>query len=139
MYTHCGRPERPLGSKPSTRQRPFSKLQRPYKNHTQSPFSPAPIPTLSSQSNSPQPTTDEPQTQRIFGSQRRLCLVLDLDHTLLNSALFTHVDPGLHAWLEARAADAQARPPEERLIFKLEGIKVESILLAICAARRTDA
>jgi hypothetical protein len=52
-------------------------------------------------------------------------LVLDLDHTLLNSATFAEVGPALHEQLEARAASEAATLPEDkRLLFRMDAIKV---------------
>ena len=57
--------------------------------------------------------------------QGKLCLVLDLDHTLLNSAMFGEVEAPLGAQLEARAvAEAAALPPSERLLYRMDDIKV---------------
>lgn len=51
--------------------------------------------------------------------------MLDLDHTLLNSARYAEVHPALHAQLEQRCAwEAKALPEQERLLFPLEEIKV---------------
>lgn len=55
----------------------------------------------------------------------KLCLVLDLDHTLLNSATFAEVGPALHEALDVRAAsEAAMLPPDQRLLFRLDAIKV---------------
>lgn len=54
----------------------------------------------------------------------KLCLVLDLDHTLLNSVMFTEVDAQLGAWLEARAEQHTRLPPEQRMLFRIDEIKV---------------
>lgn len=55
----------------------------------------------------------------------KLCLVLDLDHTLLNSATFSEVGPSVHASLEAQAAHEAAKLPEnQRLLFRMDAIKV---------------
>ncbi|KAI3433318.1 hypothetical protein D9Q98_003136 [Chlorella vulgaris] len=57
--------------------------------------------------------------------QGKLCLVLDLDHTLLNSATFGEVGPVLHQALELRAAtEAETLPQHERLLFRMDGIKM---------------
>ena len=57
--------------------------------------------------------------------QGKLCLVLDLDHTLLNSATFAEVGPALHEQLEVRAASEAATLPEDkRLLFRMDAIKV---------------
>ena len=58
----------------------------------------------------------------------KLCLVLDLDHTLLNSARYAEVGPELNDRLERRcAAEEQAGIPEmDRLLFRLDEIKVVS-------------
>ena len=59
------------------------------------------------------------------GRQGKLCLVLDLDHTLLNSATFAEVGPALHEQLETRAASEAATLPEDkRLLFRMDAIKV---------------
>lgn len=55
--------------------------------------------------------------------QRRLCLVLDLDHTLVNSARFGEVDADQTAQLEARlACDAERLPPAQRQLHRLPRI-----------------
>lgn len=55
----------------------------------------------------------------------KLCLVLDLDHTLLNSATFSEVGPVVHAALEAQAArEAATLPADQRLLFRMDAIKV---------------
>lgn len=62
--------------------------------------------------------------------QGRLCLVLDLDHTLLNSATFTEVGPVLGELLESRAAaEAANLAPDRRLLFRMDAIKVGWSLL----------
>jgi hypothetical protein len=61
----------------------------------------------------------------MLGRQGMLCLVLDLDHTLLNSATFAEVGTALHEALEARAAnEAATLPPEQRLLHRMDNIKV---------------
>jgi RNA polymerase II C-terminal domain phosphatase-like 3/4 len=61
----------------------------------------------------------------LLGRRGKLCLVLDLDHTLLNSATFAEVGPALHEALDARAAsEAATLPPDQRLLFRLDAIKV---------------
>jgi hypothetical protein len=60
--------------------------------------------------------------------QGKLCLVLDLDHTLLNSATFGEVGPVLHQTLELRATtEAETLPQHERLLFRMDGIKVSQL------------
>lgn len=59
-------------------------------------------------------------------SARKLCLILDLDHTLLCSATFAEVDPPLARWLDAAAAAQAALPFERRDLFRLEGVKVRA-------------
>ena len=57
--------------------------------------------------------------------QRKLCLVLDLDHTLINSARFTEVEPEHEAQLRSHLAnDALRLPEEERQLFRLERIQM---------------
>ncbi|KAL4431258.1 hypothetical protein ABPG75_006514 [Micractinium tetrahymenae] len=57
--------------------------------------------------------------------QGKLCLVLDLDHTLLNSATFSEVGPSVHASLDAQAAHEAATLPEgQRLLFRMGAIKM---------------
>lgn len=57
--------------------------------------------------------------------QRKLCLVLDLDHTLINSARFSEVDPEHEAMLRSHQANEAARLPEERReLFRLERIQM---------------
>lgn len=59
------------------------------------------------------------------GRRGKLCLVLDLDHTLLNSARFSEVDPALAQRLEQRcASEAEALPEADRLLFRMDDIKV---------------
>jgi hypothetical protein len=61
----------------------------------------------------------------LLGRRGKLCLVLDLDHTLLNSATFAEVGPALHEALDARAAsEAATLPPDQRLLFRLDAIKM---------------
>lgn len=57
--------------------------------------------------------------------QRKLCLVLDLDHTLLSTATFHELDPETEALLHERmalelAAAAMPQAHHERHIFRLE-------------------
>ena len=64
-----------------------------------------------------------------LGRQGKLCLVLDLDHTLLNSATFAEVAAGAAGGvvnlLESRAAaEAANLPPEQRQLFRIDAIKV---------------
>ncbi|KAK9837308.1 hypothetical protein WJX81_005341 [Elliptochloris bilobata] len=55
--------------------------------------------------------------------QQRLCLVLDLDHTLVNSARFDEVDAELAGRLEARlVADAARLPRKQRQLHCLSHI-----------------
>ena len=57
--------------------------------------------------------------------QRKLCLVLDLDHTLINSARFIEVEPEHEAQLRSHLAnDALRLPEEERQLFRLERIQM---------------
>ncbi len=57
--------------------------------------------------------------------QRKLCLVLDLDHTLINSARFTEVEPEHEALLRSHLANDAVRLPEEkRELFRLERIQM---------------
>ena len=57
-------------------------------------------------------------------SARKLCLVLDLDHTLLNSVLYSELLGPQGKWLEARAAAQAQLPPERRDLYRLDSIKV---------------
>lgn len=58
-------------------------------------------------------------------SQRKLCLVLDLDHTLINSARFTEVEPEHEALLRSHLTNDAVRLPEEkRELFRLERIQM---------------
>lgn len=75
-----------------------------------------------------------PSPRRLLRPSRqgKLCLVLDLDHTLLNSATFSEVGPAVHAALEAQAAHEVATlPAGQRLLFRLDAIKVsrEAVLV----------
>lgn len=68
-----------------------------------------------------------PSPRRLLRPSRqgKLCLVLDLDHTLLNSATFSEVGPAVHAALEAQAAHEVATlPAGQRLLFRLDAIKM---------------
>lgn len=66
-----------------------------------------------------------PFSVSVVGRRGKLCLVLDLDHTLLNSATFAEVGPTLHDSLKARAAsEAATLPEDQRLLFRIDGIKV---------------
>ncbi|KAL0023785.1 hypothetical protein WJX77_004859 [Trebouxia sp. C0004] len=57
--------------------------------------------------------------------QRKLCLVLDLDHTLINSARFSEVEPEHEALLRSHLANDAVRLPEEkRELFRLERIQM---------------
>ncbi|GAB4817569.1 hypothetical protein N2152v2_004615 [Parachlorella kessleri] len=69
---------------------------------------------------------DVPDDVKGLLGQGKLCLVLDLDHTLLNSARYAEVGPELHDRLERRcAAEEQAGIPEmDRLLFRLDEIKM---------------
>lgn len=52
-------------------------------------------------------------------------MVLDLDHTLLNSATFAEVGAELSAALAQRCAvEAASLPPQQRLLFQMEEIKM---------------
>lgn len=84
----------------------------------------------------------------------KLCLVLDLDHTLLNSVRYSEIDQRLGEMLERRsAAEAEAVLEQERLLFRMDEIKVAGcrccslcllgavlwVVLARAAAKRTAA
>ncbi|KAF6256557.1 HAD-like domain-containing protein [Scenedesmus sp. NREL 46B-D3] len=56
--------------------------------------------------------------QKLLGSHR-LCLVLDLDHTLVNSAKFSEVDADWEYRLEQLAAEQLSRPKESRDLHRL--------------------
>ncbi|KAL4419249.1 hypothetical protein ABPG77_001187 [Micractinium sp. CCAP 211/92] len=65
-----------------------------------------------------------PAVRELLG-HGKLCLVLDLDHTLLNSATFSEVGPVVHAALEAQAArEAATLPADQRLLFRMDAIKM---------------
>ena len=65
----------------------------------------------------------------------KLWLVLDLDHTLLNSATFAEVGPELgHRLAQQSAAEATSRPPDQRLLFQMDDIKVSALQLPPAAA-----
>eukprot|EP00803_Ostreobium_quekettii_P002182 evm.model.scf_1521.3 EVM.evm.TU.scf_1521.3 scf_1521:24872-32424(-) len=51
--------------------------------------------------------------------ERRLCLVLDLDHTLLNSCKFSEAGPGIAEVLNTKMLQEEHRVPEEKQLFKL--------------------
>ena len=57
-------------------------------------------------------------------SAGKLCLVLDLDHTLLNSIMFSELDSTLGQRLEERAESEMALPEEKRMLFRLDNIQV---------------
>eukprot|EP00878_Enallax_costatus_P015641 GHUV01016386.1.p1 GENE.GHUV01016386.1~~GHUV01016386.1.p1 ORF type:complete len:554 (+),score=207.91 GHUV01016386.1:103-1662(+) len=61
--------------------------------------------------------------QQLLGS-RRLCLVLDLDHTLVNSAKFAEVDGDWEFKLEQLAADQLSRPKELRDLHRLARVSM---------------
>ncbi|KAH7618016.1 putative RNA polymerase II C-terminal domain phosphatase-like 3 [Nannochloris sp. 'desiccata'] len=55
-------------------------------------------------------------------SAGKLCLVLDLDHTLLHSVMFSELEPSVDAWLQGRAeADAALPHQENRMLFRISG------------------
>lgn len=55
----------------------------------------------------------------------KLCLVLDLDHTLLNSCTYDELeDAGLAADLDGRARAEVALPHAQRQLFCLDGLQV---------------
>ena len=56
--------------------------------------------------------------------QGKLCLVLDLDHTLINSARFTEVEPEHEALLRHHMAGEANRLTEDRQIFRIERIQM---------------
>lgn len=57
--------------------------------------------------------------------QHKLCLVLDLDHTLINSARFSEVDPEHEAMLRSHQANEALRLPEDRReLFRLDRIQM---------------
>ena len=56
--------------------------------------------------------------------QGKLCLVLDLDHTLINSARFSEVDPEHDALLRHHMAGEANRPADEKQIFRVERIQM---------------
>lgn len=58
-------------------------------------------------------------------SQGKLCLVLDLDHTLLQSVMYSELMPSTLAWLEKRLQATVNLPLEKRDLFKLESIQVK--------------
>ena len=54
--------------------------------------------------------------------QRKLCLVLDLDHTLINSAFFPEIEPSTLAALEQRLHAEASLPEAARTLFRLPHI-----------------
>ncbi|KAK9805165.1 hypothetical protein WJX72_003091 [[Myrmecia] bisecta] len=57
--------------------------------------------------------------------EKRLCLVLDLDHTLVNSAKFSEIAPELEVRLLARLdADKASLAPEARELFRIQRIQM---------------
>ena len=56
--------------------------------------------------------------------QGKLCLVLDLDHTLINSARFSEVDPEHDALLRHHMGGEANRPADEKQIFRVERIQM---------------
>lgn len=56
-------------------------------------------------------------------SQRKLCLVLDLDHTLLQSVVYGELMPSTIDWLERRLQATVNVPLEKKDLFKLESIQ----------------
>jgi len=60
-----------------------------------------------------------------YRSAGKLCLVLDLDHTLLHSVMFSELEPSVNAWLEGRAeADAALPQQEKRMLFRISGMQM---------------
>jgi len=57
-------------------------------------------------------------------SQNKLCLVLDLDHTLLNSVMFSELDQQTGLLLEEKVALEEALPPNQRMLYQLLTIRV---------------
>ena len=59
-------------------------------------------------------------------SQHKLCLVLDLDHTLLQSVMYGELMPSTIDWLEKRLQATVNMPPEKKDLFKLESIQARN-------------
>ena len=57
-------------------------------------------------------------------SSGKLCLVLDLDHTLLHSVMFSELEAPVKKWLQARAEAEAALPAEQRMLFSANNIEV---------------
>ncbi|KAG7672111.1 hypothetical protein KSW81_004994 [Nannochloris sp. 'desiccata'] len=68
-------------------------------------------------------------------SAGKLCLVLDLDHTLLHSVMFSELEPSVDAWLQGRAeADAALPHQENRMLFRISGMQMFSGNVAYASA-----
>jgi NLI interacting factor-like phosphatase len=60
-----------------------------------------------------------------LGRCNKLCLVLDLDHTLVNSVRFGELAPDMTERLQQRMAkEAERLPEEQRSLFALDGIQM---------------
>ena len=60
-----------------------------------------------------------------FRSAGKLCLVLDLDHTLLHSVMFSELDPKMETWLQSRAEVEAALPQQERrMLFRINEMQM---------------
>eukprot|EP00798_Chlamydomonas_sp_ICE-L_P027333 gene27333-4630_t len=99
------------------------------KTQTPSPLSPASPPqqhgSETDRSSTPLPPDVAPILEESVAhllSQGRLCLILDLDHTLLNSAFFSEVTPEAEAMLTQQIASMEAKnlPEASIYLFRLE-------------------
>lgn len=70
-------------------------------------------------------------------SAGKLCLVLDLDHTLLQSVMYSELEPSVGRWLEQRAAVESLGKMEQRELFRNDAIQVNIIVLLL-GMRRSD-
>lgn len=56
--------------------------------------------------------------------QGKLCLVLDLDHTLVNSVMFYEVGHALHNWLDRKVFEESQLLVQNRTIFRIDELNI---------------
>ena len=79
---------------------------------------------LHQQHNPPLHASDTPMLAFLTHRESKLCLVLDLDHTLVNSARFSEVSEPMLALIEQQLAEQERLPPEQRLLHCLPHISM---------------
>jgi len=57
----------------------------------------------------------------------KLCLVLDLDHTLLQSVMYSELEPTIGRYLEQRVAVESLGKMEQRELFRNDAIQVKKL------------